>query len=275
MDAVDINHGTGDGEGHPSPEPASMRAFGEQLKAPRDADAPVTAKPVGVPPANSEEFGRAVEKAQDALAQSVQHGSLDRDPYRLLVAAQSVTLGIFPTLVHLNEGFTERNERAAERVEKQGRGTRKLIREAVSEAHLTATVEVTQNELGRLYEACRNGALAGNQGSYVTRIQNRLTYTAIGCLALGLLVGGTLVHQFDTSDYYRPFAQVGGLPLEEAAALARVTSLNPRPSQWNLQRLRLENGKMVADVPLVIYDHPQTFAPAAPTPPQGPAPKTR
>ena len=61
------------------------------------------------PPAvvTASDLSGAVAAAQEELAQGVQRGDLSRDPYRFVLGALSVTVGLFPQLV-------ERMERAAE-----------------------------------------------------------------------------------------------------------------------------------------------------------------
>lgn len=59
-------------------------------------------------PATREDLAEAVAAAQEELAQGVKRGELTRDPYRFVLGALSVTLGLFPGLVSRMEEAVER-----------------------------------------------------------------------------------------------------------------------------------------------------------------------
>lgn len=56
------------------------------------------------PPANADEIERAVLEAQEELKRAGERPPFSRDPYGLVLAALSVTLGVFPKVVRRTEG---------------------------------------------------------------------------------------------------------------------------------------------------------------------------
>lgn len=79
----------------PAPEPSPPPVA---TTAPAPAETP-PAPPEARPPATGSEISAAVAEAQQQLAAAGGAGAFARDPYRMVLAAQSVTLGTFPVLV--------------------------------------------------------------------------------------------------------------------------------------------------------------------------------
>ncbi|MBB5696043.1 hypothetical protein [Muricoccus pecuniae] len=159
----------------------------------------------GAPPAEAvtyEDLAEAVASAQAEISEAVRRAELTRDPYRFVLGALFVSLGLFPRLV-------ERMEEAAE----------------------AARVPMTSEEKAAFRRDVRDGLRqeAGNLARATTRRTALLAGAALALTALAGVGGGYLLGRSSVREEVAALNARLALPSDASRAWLELMRANPDP----------------------------------------------